>query len=68
MVYIRNKQVKGIRYAYLVRSVWDKEKKSSSQHTVKYLGKSSKITINDIPVKFRENPNIIKFLLRKKNQ
>ena len=66
MVYIRNKQVKGIRYAYLVRSVWDKEKKSSSQHTVKYLGKSSNITINDIPVKFRENPNIIKFLLRKK--
>ena len=67
MVYIRNKQVKGTRYAYLVRSVWDKDKKSASQYTVKYLGKTSKVTIDDIPEKFKNNPNVIKFLIRKKN-
>ena len=67
MVYIRNKQVKGKNYAYLVRSVWDKDKKSTSQQTIKYLGRSSKVTIDDIPVRFRNNPNVIKFLVRKKH-
>ena len=66
MVYIRNKQVKGKIYAYLVRSVWDKDKKSTSQQTIKYLGRSSKVTIDDIPVRFRNNPNVIKFIVRKK--
>ena len=67
MVYIRNKQVKGKNYAYLVRSVWDKDKKSTSQQTIKYLGRSSKVTIDNIPVRFRNNPNVIKFLVRKKH-
>ena len=67
MVYIRNKQVKGKNYAYLVRSVWDKDKKSTSQQTIKYLGRSSKVTIDDIPVRFRNNPNVIKFIVRKKH-
>ena len=67
MVYIRNKQVKGKNYAYLVRSVWDKDKKSTSQQTIKYLGRLSKVTIDDIPVRFRNNPNVIKFLVRKKH-
>ena len=67
MVYIRNKQVKGKNYAYLVRSVWDKDKKSTSQQTIKYLGRSSKVTIDDIPVRFKNNPNVIKFLVRKKH-
>jgi len=66
MVYIRNKQVKGTKYSYLVRSVWNKDRKSASQQIVKYLGKSSKVTIDDIPVRFRNNPNVIKFLVRKK--
>ena len=67
MVYIRNKQVKGKNYAYLVRSVWDKDKKSTSQQTIKYLGRSSKVTIDNIPVRFRNNPNVIKFIVRKKH-
>ncbi|MBE18964.1 MAG: hypothetical protein CMO11_03190 [Thaumarchaeota archaeon] len=67
MVYIRNKQVKGKNYAYLVRSVWNKDKKSTSQQTIKYLGRSSKVTIDNIPVRFRNNPNVIKFIVRKKH-
>ena len=49
MVYIRSKKVKGIDYAYLVKSVWDKRKNTSSQQTIKYLGKASDIKFNDIP-------------------
>ena len=47
MVYIRNKQVKGINYSYLVRSLLDKEKKSSKQDTIKYLGRTETITLVD---------------------
>jgi MerR family transcriptional regulator, light-induced transcriptional regulator len=37
MVYIRSKKVKGIDYAYLVKSVWNKRKNTSNQQTIKYL-------------------------------
>jgi len=43
MVYIRSKKVKGIDYAYLVKSVWNKRKNTSNQQTIKYLGKASDI-------------------------
>jgi MerR family transcriptional regulator, light-induced transcriptional regulator len=49
MVYIRNKKVKGIGYAYLVQSVWDPKRNTSRQQTIKYLGNASQITIDDIP-------------------
>jgi methanogenic corrinoid protein MtbC1 len=62
MVYIRNKKVKGIDYAYLVQSVWDPKRSMSRQQTVKYLGKASQITIEDIPEEYRNDTKILAFV------
>jgi methanogenic corrinoid protein MtbC1 len=62
MVYIRNKKVKGIDYAYLVQSVWDPKRNMSRQKTVKYLGKASQITIEDIPEEYRNDTKILAFV------
>ncbi len=62
MVYIRNKNVKGIDYAYLVQSVWDPKRNISRQHTIKYLGKASQITIEDIPEQYRGDTKILTFV------
>jgi MerR family transcriptional regulator, light-induced transcriptional regulator len=62
MVYIRNKKVKGIDYAYLVQSVWDPKRNISRQHTIKYLGKASQITIEDIPEEYRDDTKILTFV------
>ncbi|MFL2932661.1 MAG: B12-binding domain-containing protein [Nitrososphaerales archaeon] len=67
MVYIRNKQVKGISYSYLVRSVWDKDKKASKQETIKYLGRTEKITLVDIPKDYVDDKNILKFFAKESN-
>lgn len=62
MVYIRAKKVKGIDYAYLVKSEWDENNKTSKQVTIKYLGKASDIEIEDIPESFRHDAKIVTFL------
>ena len=62
MVYIRSKKIKGIDYAYLVRSTWDQKKQTSRQETVKYLGKVLDIRNEDIPNEYRNNPKITAFL------
>ena len=62
MVYIRNKKVKGIDYAYLVQSVWDPKRNISRQYTIKYLGKASEITIEDIPEEYRDDTKILAFV------
>jgi MerR family transcriptional regulator, light-induced transcriptional regulator len=62
MVCIRNKKVKGIDYAYLVQSVWDPKRNMSRQQTIKYLGKASQITIEDIPEEYREDTKILAFV------
>ncbi len=62
MVYIRNKKIKGIDYAYLVKSVWDQNINASRQKTIKYLGKASNIKIEDIPEVYRKDPKIISFV------
>lgn len=62
MVYIRNKKVKGIDYAYLVQSVWDPKRNMSRQRTIKYLGKASQITIEDIPEEYRDDTKILAFV------
>ena len=64
MVYLRKKKVKGVDYLYLVKSTWDKQKKTSRQETIKYLGESSSVTREDIPEEFRENTKINSFLLQ----
>jgi MerR family transcriptional regulator, light-induced transcriptional regulator len=62
LVYIRSKSIKGIDYAYLVKSVWNSKKNSSRQKTIKYLGRASSITIEDIPEDYRSDPKIITFM------
>jgi MerR family transcriptional regulator, light-induced transcriptional regulator len=62
MVYIRNKKVKGIDYAYLVQSVWDPKRNTSRQQTIKYLGNASQVTIEDIPEEYRNDPRILTFI------
>jgi len=63
MVYLRKKKVKGMDYLYLVKSVWDKERKTSKQITIKYLGESRSVARDDIPVEFRDDPKINSFLI-----
>ena len=63
MVYLRKKKVKGVDYLYLVKSLWDKERKTSKQITIKYLGESRSVTRDDIPIEFRDDPKINSFLL-----
>src|SRR5215216_178722 len=62
MVYIRNKKVKGIDYAYLVQSVWNPQRNMSRQKTIKYLGKASQVTIEDIPEEYRNDTKILAFV------
>jgi MerR family transcriptional regulator, light-induced transcriptional regulator len=62
MVYIRNKKVKGIDYAYLVQSIWDGKRNMSRQQTIKYLGKASQVTIDDIPEEYRDDTKIVAFV------
>lgn len=63
MVYIRKKQVKGADYLYLVKSIWDKKKKTSKQETIKYLGQASLVSRDDVPTEYRDNPKLISYLL-----
>ena len=62
MAYIRVKKVKGLEYYYLVKSQWDPIRKVSNQQTIKYLGKASDVTINDVPFEYRNNPKILSTL------
>jgi len=65
VVYIRTKTVKGIDYLYLVKSIWDANRKTSRQETVKYLGEASTVTKDDIPNEFQNNPKINSYLIKK---
>lgn len=62
MVYIRSKSVKGDKYLYLVRSVWNSKKSTSRQEIIKYLGKAAKVRLEDIPSDYRDDPKIAAFL------
>ena len=62
MVFIRVKKVKGFDYYYLVKSQWDSKKKISTQHTIKYLGKAADVTIDSIPLEYKNNPRILSLI------
>jgi MerR family transcriptional regulator, light-induced transcriptional regulator len=62
MVYIRSKRVKGIEYAYLVKSEWNADGKTSKQQIIKYLGRSSDVELENIPMQYRQDPKILSFL------
>src|ERR687889_1700911 len=70
MVFIRIKTVKDIDYLYLVESKWDPYRKTSTQKTIKYLGKVSDISIESIPIEYRNSSQIlskIKLKIKKNN-
>lgn len=62
MVFIRNKRIKGTDYAYLVHNKWDSDRNTSRQIIIKYLGKSSSVSIDDIPEEYRKAPRIVEFI------
>ena len=62
MVYIRQKTVKGTKYLYLVKSVWDAQGKTAHQITIKYLGKRSKFAISQIPPQYRDHKSVLRFV------
>lgn len=45
----------------MVKSVWDSQKATSRQEIIKYLGKSSQVTKDDLPYQYRDNKNISSF-------
>ncbi len=62
MAFIRVKKVKDINYLYLVQSKWNPHKKTSTQITLKYLGKAANVTVEDIPLEYKNNPQILSML------
>jgi methanogenic corrinoid protein MtbC1 len=62
LVFIRDKKIKGNSYAYLVRNLWNNKNGKVRQEIVKYLGRSSKVTLEDIPIEYQKDPNIISFI------
>jgi methanogenic corrinoid protein MtbC1 len=62
LVFIRDKKIKGNSYAYLVRNIWNNKNGKVRQEIVKYLGRSSKVTLEDIPIEYQKDPNIISFI------
>ena len=66
-MFLRSKVVKGESYSYLVQSKWDTKRKTSIQETLKYLGKTSKISVGDIPHEYRHSPTILAFLANNQN-
>ena len=59
MVYVRAKKLKNEQYLYLVKSIWDKKRNTSKQEIIKYLGKASDITKEDIPIDYRNDSKIL---------
>ena len=55
--------MRNVEYLYLVKSEWDKVKKTSKQKTIKYLGDSSTVNRDDIPVEYRNDPKINAYLI-----
>jgi MerR family transcriptional regulator, light-induced transcriptional regulator len=62
LVFIRDKKVKNHFYAYLIKNTWDNRNSKVKQEIVKYLGRSSRVTIKDIPKEFHDDPNILAFI------
>ena len=54
--------MKGHSYAYLVRNIWDNKNGRVRQEIVKYLGRSSKVVLEDIPKEFQKDPNVVTFI------
>ena len=55
MAFLRVKRIRGRDYAYLVESRWDSERHTSRQATIKYIGATDRIQIEDIPPEYRDD-------------
>ena len=62
VVYIRVKKMGSAEYLYLVKSTWDKEKGTSRQEIIKYLGAAADLDMRDIPQEYRGAPKVLEFL------
>lgn len=62
MAYIRVKKIGTTEYLYLVKSVWDKEERTSRQEIIKYLGTALNLGISDIPEEHRTSRKVLDFL------
>lgn len=62
MVYVRTKSVGGVKYAYIVKSVWDPDRGAPRQKIVKYLGRSSDVSPEDIPAEYAGEPKVREFV------
>lgn len=62
MVYVRTKNVGGEKYAYIVKSVWDPDRRAPRQKIVKYLGRSSEVSPEDIPAEYAGEPKVREFV------
>lgn len=45
-----------------MKNTWDNSNGKVKQKIIKYLGRSSKVTLKDIPEDFQEDPNIVSFI------
>lgn len=45
-----------------MRNIWNNKNGKVRQEIVKYLGRSSKVTLEDIPIEYQKDPNIISFI------
>lgn len=66
LAYLRKKKVKDQQYLYLVESLWDSKRKTSKQTIIKYLGKESSVTIDDIPENYRNSDKITNYFTTQK--
>ena len=66
MAYLRVKSIRGQKYLYLVKSAWDAKKKTSKQTIIKYLGIESDVSINDIPIDYRDSKKISDYFMNQK--
>lgn len=62
MVYLRIKKGNDAKYVYLVKSVWDRQKRTSRQEIIKYLGKLELLSKDDLPPEYRDKIDISKML------
>ncbi len=67
MAFIRTKKVRGKKYAYLVESRWNPERRTSKQIVLKYLGSVDKLRLEDIPEEYRDE-RIRTIILEKSGQ
>jgi methanogenic corrinoid protein MtbC1 len=54
VAFLRVKRIRGRDYAYLVESRWDPERHTSCQTTIKYIGPTNEIRLEDIPPEYRD--------------